>query len=61
MRIGKITPRKDGKFLVHLGFSNGVWLRKIMTKDALEQEKQYVADKEREYADFKSNEGRAAA
>lgn len=37
-------PRRDGKILVSLGFSNGVWLRKLWTPEqlaqAIEKEKQ---------------------
>lgn len=49
MRITKVTKRKDGKFLVGLGFTNGVHLRKIMTPEDLQKTVDRIAkDKELE-------------
>lgn len=38
MKIHKAKKRKDGKFLVSIGFTNGVHLRKIWSLEKLTEE-----------------------
>lgn len=54
MIITKVTPRKDGKYLVALHFSHGANLRKIVTAEELQAFRKRVEDDRIQEANYRA-------